>query len=83
MLHKGRWDNCHVTKNDTQILKDCDPFISETKSKEVLNNLINNSRLLEELRYYMSGIKVGMTTINEQRKICQNMLGETNDIQKE
>ena len=75
------WDNCHVTKDDIQIHKDCDPFISETKTEQVLNNLINNSLLLEELRYYMSGIKVGLTTINEQRKICRNMLEEISNVQ--
>ncbi len=75
------WDNCHVTINDAQILKDCNPFISEEESKQILESLINNSDLLEELRYYMSGIKVGLTTIIEQQKLGQLMLDEINKIQ--
>jgi len=75
------WDNCHVTENDKQILKDCDSYINEQESKLILEDLINNSKLLEELRYYMSGIKVGLTTIIEQRELCQGMLDEINKIQ--
>jgi hypothetical protein len=75
------WDNCHVTLNDAQILKECDPFINEEKSKLILGELINNDKLLEELRYYMSGIKAGMDTITEQLNLCNIMLDEINKIQ--
>ncbi len=73
------WENCHATKNDSQILKACDPYINEKVSKNELDKLVQNTQLLEELRYYMSGIKVGMSTIVEQRKLCQRML---DDIKK-
>ncbi|MFL0353980.1 DUF6090 family protein [Xanthomarina sp. GH4-25] len=75
------WEHCHVTEGDTQILKDCEPFINEIESKLILDHLTSNSVLLEELRYYMSGIKVGLTTIIEQRKLCQLILDEINKIQ--
>jgi hypothetical protein len=75
------WDNCHVTLNDAQILKVCDPYFAEEKSKLIIDELIKNSTLLEELRYYMSGIKVGMTTIIEQQKLCKNMLNEIGKLQ--
>lgn len=75
------WENCHVTLNDAQILKECDPFINEEKSKLILDELIKNETLLEELRYYMSGIKVGMATITEQLNLCNLMIDEINKIQ--
>ncbi|TYA59666.1 hypothetical protein FVF61_01030 [Formosa maritima] len=75
------WDHCHVTRNDAQILKACDSFISEEECKHILDGLINNSILIEELRYFMSGIKVGLDTITEQLKLCQLMLDEINTIQ--
>jgi len=75
------WDNCHVTEKDLQILKDCDAFISEEESKLIIDNLTHNSLLLEELRFYMSGIKVGLSTIIEQRKLCQGILDEIENIQ--
>jgi len=76
------WDNCHVTLNDAQILKECDSYLDEKKSKLIIDELIKNSTLLEELRYFMSGIKVGMTTITEQQKLCKNMLIEINKLQR-
>ena len=75
------WENCHVTLNDAQVLKKCDPIISEEKSKLILDELTKNKTLLEELRYYMSGIKVGMDTITEQLILCEVMLDEINKIQ--
>ena len=75
------WDNCHVTLNDAQILKECDSYLDENKSKQIIDELIKNTTLLEELRYYMSGIKVGMATITEQQKLCKNMLVEINKLQ--
>ncbi|PWK18231.1 DUF6090 family protein [Xanthomarina spongicola] len=75
------WDNCHVTDKVVQILKDCEPYIDELESKLILDNLTSNTVLLEELRFYMSGIKVGLNTIVEQRKLCQLMLDEINKIQ--
>ena len=75
------WENCHVTLNDTQILKECDPYINEEVSKIILDELTKNKTLLEELRYYMSGIKVGMDTITEQINLCNAMLDEINKMQ--
>lgn len=75
------WDNCHVTEGDMQILKECDPFIDEEECKSILDNLVSNTLLMEELRYYMSGIKVGFSTIIEQRKLCEGMLEEIHNIQ--
>jgi hypothetical protein len=75
------WENCHVTLNDAQILKECDPIISEEKSRILLDDLTKNEILLEELRYYMSGIKVGMATITEQLILCEVMLDEIDKIQ--
>jgi hypothetical protein len=74
------WDNCHVTDGDIQILKKCDPFIEDAKAIEVLKSLSDNVTLIEELRFYMSSIKVGMATVLEQQRLCQNMLTE---IEKE
>ena len=76
------WEHCHVTKNDTQILKACNPLINEQQSKNELDKLVQNTLLLEELRYYMSGIKVGMSTIIEQRKLCQGMLDDIKKAQQ-
>jgi hypothetical protein len=74
------WDNCHITDGDIQILQKCKPFIEEAKAIELLKELSENSRLIEELRFYMSSIKVGMATVTEQQRLCQNMLAE---IEKE
>ncbi len=43
------WENCHETAKDTQILKDCGPNINEEEIISILDELINNSVLLEEL----------------------------------
>lgn len=75
------WENCHATSNDAQILKECASSISEERSKQIIDDLAKNSNLLEELRYYMSSIKVGMSTIIEQRELCQKMLKEISEIQ--
>jgi len=77
------WENCHVTLNDAQILKECDAFLDEEKSMLIIAELIKNKILLEELRYYMSSIKVGLTTISEQQKLCENMLSEINKLQSQ
>ncbi len=74
------WDNCHITDGDIQILKTCEPFVVDDKAKEVLLKLSNNSKLIEELRFYMSSIKVGHSTVLEQQRLCNNMLIE---IEKE
>ena len=70
------WDNCHITDGDIQILQKCKPFIEEAKAIELLKELSENSRLIEELRFYMSSIKVGMATVTEQQRLCENMLAE-------
>ena len=73
------WDECHITKGDIQILQNCNPYISEKEAQEILEKLKNNSKLIEELRYYMSSIKVGLSTVLEQHKLCSNMLEEIDD----
>jgi hypothetical protein len=75
------WENCHETEKDTQVLKDCDPNINTEETIVILNELINNTTLIEELRYYMSSIKVGLTTIEMQHNLCESMLAEINEIQ--
>lgn len=70
------WENCHLTDGDIQILKECDPFIDEAKAMELLKGFSANSKLIEELRFYMSSIKVGKETVLEQQRLCQNMLTE-------
>tara|TARA_R110001632_G_scaffold18408_5_gene57064 strand:- start:5676 stop:6443 length:768 start_codon:yes stop_codon:yes gene_type:complete len=70
------WENCHSTEEDAQSFNDCDPFISEEKALKLIERYKNNASLIEELRYYMSSIKVGLTTIDEQKKACVNMLEE-------
>ena len=74
------WDNCHITDGDNQILRKCDPFINEEEAEIILLNLSNNSKLIEELRFYMSNIKVGQATLLEQQKLCNALLKE---IEKE
>ncbi|WP_262509014.1 hypothetical protein [Winogradskyella aurantiaca] len=34
------------------------------------------SKLIEELRFYMSNIKVGQTTLDEQLKLCNLLIEE-------
>jgi hypothetical protein len=70
------WDNCHVTEGDNQFLKKCDPFINEAESGILINRLSNNSKLIEELRFYISSIKVGQATLTEQGKLCDLLLEE-------
>jgi hypothetical protein len=74
------WDNCHATVGDNQILKKCDPFISEEDAEVLLVELSNNVKLIEELRFYMSNIKVGQATLMEQGKLCELIIKE---IEKE
>lgn len=75
------WDKCHVTLNEVQILKKCAPYLDEEKSKLIIDKMTQNKTLLEELRYYMSSIKVGMPIITAQQKMCTNMLYDIKKIQ--
>ncbi|MFP4847279.1 DUF6090 family protein [Winogradskyella sp. PE311] len=70
------WDNCHVTEGDNQILQQCDPFIDEEKSEVIISGLGSNSKLIEELRFYMSNIKVGQDTLKEQARLCDAIIDE-------
>ena len=73
------WDNCHITKGDTQILTDCEPAVDEEKAKEVIDYLVGQSELMGELRYYMSSINVGTEPLLEQKKLSNKMLKEIKD----
>lgn len=70
------WENCHETNGDNQTLKKCPPFIDESKSEAWFNEFKANSKLIEELRFYMSNIKVGQTTLDEQLKLCNLLIEE-------
>jgi hypothetical protein len=74
------WDNCHVTEGDNQILQKCNPFIDEGEAKVLITGLGSNSKLIEELRFYMSNIKVGQDTLKEQGRLCEAIIDE---IEKE
>ncbi len=74
------WENCHVTEGDNQILQKCDPFINEKEAEVLIVGLSRNSKLIEELRFYMSNIKVGQATLIEQEKLCDALIKE---IEKE
>jgi len=74
------WENCHVTEGDNQILQKCDPFINEKEAEVLIVDLSRNSKLIEELRFYMSNIKVGQATLIEQEKLCDALIKE---IEKE
>ena len=74
------WDNCHITEGDNQILKKCDPFIDEEDAEVLVSGLGSNSKLIEELRFYMSNIKVGQDTLKEQGRLCDAII---NEIEKE
>ncbi|MEO0572898.1 MAG: DUF6090 family protein [Bacteroidota bacterium] len=70
------WDNCHVTEGDIQILKRCKGEITENEALAIVNDLGKNLTLLEELRFYMSSIKIGLRALEEQEKLCQTLLKE-------
>ena len=70
------WENCHATEGDIQKLLECEPMISEVQSEEINRMLIGNEELISELRFYMSSIKVGLTTLVEQEKLCMIILEE-------
>lgn len=74
------WDNCHATKGDNQVLIKCKPFINEEEAEALIFELSNNTKLIEELRFYVSNIKVGQATLIEQGKLCTMLLEE---IEKE
>ncbi len=74
------WENCHVTEGDNQILQKCDPFINEKEAEVLIVGLSRHSKLIEELRFYMSNIKVGQATLIEQEKLCDALIKE---IEKE
>ena len=70
------WENCHLTVGDYQILKTCDPFINEIEAEVIIVDLSHNSKLIEELRFYVSSIKVGQATLIEQGKLCDSLIEE-------
>ena len=77
------WNNCHVTIGDSQILKVCNPNVSEEESLNLINKFGANTKLIEELRFYMSSIKVGFATVEEQIELCRRMLFELkNELKK-
>lgn len=73
------WENCHETEIDTQILKNCDPAISNEQAKEIIDNIIVYPGLVGELRFYMSSIKVGLDPLKEQVKLSKKMIAEIED----
>ncbi len=70
------WDNCHKTVGDIQELVKCEPGISETASKEILNKLKNNSELIGELAFWLSSIRGGWHPLLENVKLCNTILEE-------
>lgn len=70
------WDNCHITDVDTQIIKKCEPLFSEDEAGIILKDLKNNAKLIEELRFYMSNIKVGQSTLIEQGNLYDILIEE-------
>ena len=82
-LQNYLWDNCHDTFDEIQILKECDPFLNEDQSKQIVDTLIKNETLMDELRFHMSGIKAGTIPIKEQQKLCRNMLDEIEKLQNQ
>ena len=76
------WENCHITDGDIQILKKCNPPISEDEAGKLLTDLSSKTKLIEELRFYMSNIKDGQATMVEQQKVCDMLISEIeNDLQ--
>jgi len=73
------WDNCHRTETDRQVLMSCEPNITESEARQIVEALANNDVLIQELRFYMSSIKVGLTTTNEQKKLCDKLIETIND----
>ena len=48
---------------------------------KLLTDLSTKSKLIEELRFYMSNIKVGQATMFEQQKVCDMLIAEIeNDL---
>ena len=80
-LQNYLWDNCHDTFDEIQILKECDPYLDESQSKQLVDSFVKNKILLDELRFYMSGIKAGLYPIKEQQKLCNSMLDEIEKLQ--
>ncbi|RNC92087.1 MAG: hypothetical protein ED555_02975 [Allomuricauda sp.] len=70
------WDHCHMTEGDIQIIKECDGAIDEEEALNIIRELGSNAELQQELRYYMSSIKVGLTTLKEQENLCHSLLKE-------
>tara|TARA_R100001143_G_scaffold63570_1_gene72064 strand:+ start:23707 stop:24498 length:792 start_codon:yes stop_codon:yes gene_type:complete len=70
------WDECHETVNDEQILKKCEPNVSEEEAIEVLYKLINDEVMMGELGFFMSAIRSGSEPLNEQIRLCETLLAE-------
>ena len=70
------WDNCHVTQGVVQYMKACPSPISEEDAEALLKELSADEALLEELRFFMSNIRAGMTPIKLQSSLCDKILSD-------
>lgn len=54
------WDNCFGWNADAeQMVRDCDPPISEDRAREIVDRIIADEQLIEDLRYSMSTLEIG------------------------
>ena len=70
------WENCHVTQGVIQYMKACPSPIPEEEAKIILSKLAADQVLLEELRFFMSNIRAGMTPLSLQSELCGKILAD-------
>lgn len=73
-IQNKMWEHCHETRGDVQMLFNCKPQIEESEAAQINAQLAENKELISELRYYMSSIKVGLSTLTEQEKLNATLL---------
>lgn len=70
------WAHCHSsTGYDDQFLKDCDSPMSEAEAQAVLDGYLADPRLLQELRFWITNLKV-MTDLIAQHQVSARALSE-------
>ena len=62
------WEKCHeISEDDWQVLLNCESGLSPSEIKPVLEKIYQDEKILEDLRFWMSNLTVGIDIINNQK----------------
>jgi hypothetical protein len=69
------WTKCYASDaSGEQVLRDCPPPVSEARAAEIVNSIRSDSKLMSELRYWMSTMQVASQIGRDRTTFARQML---------